>query len=499
MDNQEFMSRLEGVAKKLAGGKEAALASNPPAGQEKPEVDSKAHGSDPFETKEARFGDNSLAKCFLGLARADKQFHHLGADKVLENPRDYLRKRHGAEAGPLAGQYVVSDADLEAMIGTLLQRGQGKAGVPVVEFLSRGAGGYNAGAQVLDGAAQKGMFGQGGEMVRKALDTTVGGPLIRTDLDPLVYEAYLRDFPAAEVIRRIPANGKVHTYNQRTAPGTASTIGELGDMSGAATNSTYGQEQNSNISIIVSPRAIGLKARYAIQQSGMGYNVDGNDNLEIMGGLTAIANKNQSLMLQGNKTTAAKTLDDEEGLTGANDYDGLRTMLKDAGTSLTKAAGESYADAINRAVGQIMNAGGSVRNLLVLMSVGVRFQVNVEMQQFLRVNDRAPAGGLDTALSANGIVTLGEWLTRIMSVPAASQSQGLGYYTFGGNVVEDVDVIDPNGLAFAYLGSGTPVILELPIGFNNVLSQVYYPFLMNGLVCYIKAFHRKVRVPQQTI
>jgi hypothetical protein len=498
VNNQTLTDRLEKILGGLKDGKQAAQATQPPAGGEQPV--NKDTAPDPFAAQAQKFGGNSLADCFLKLARTDKQFHFLAVDRVLEDPRTFLRKRHGMDAAPhMRDQYVVSQADLDAMIGTMLQKGQGKEGMPFYEWLSASPSGGQKTAIALNEAAAKGVFGQGGEIIRRALDVASGGPLIRTDIDPLIYEAYLRSFPAYEVIRRIPANGIVHTYNQRTAPGTASTINDLGDMSTVATNSTYGQVQSSHIATIVSPRAIGLKLRYAVQQSGMNYNLDGDENLEITGAMSAIAKTSQTLMLQGNSSTAAKTLDDEEGLTDAKGFDGLRPILKGAGTSINKAAGESYVDAINRAVGQIINAGGNVQQLLVLLSVAVRFNVNLELQQFLRVNDRTPAGGVDTALSANGIVTLGEWLTRMLSVPAAAQGEGLGYYNYNAQVTEDVNIIDPMGMAFAYLGSGTPVILELPVGFNNQLSQVYYPFIMHGLVVFISAFHRKVRVPRQTI
>lgn len=500
MEHEDFVKRLEAVSKGIKGGKDAITATNPPAGRDKPEVDSKAAGADPFEAKLGKFGDNSISKNFLTLARADKQFHFLGEDSVLENPRAFLRKRHGIDAPEhLRGKHVVTPDQLEAIIGTLLLKGQGKEGVPFHEWLVRSDTGFDKTAPAIAQAAAKGAFGQNGSFIQRALDVTSGGPLIRTDIEQVVYEVYLRKFPAAESVRKIPANGIKHTYNRRTATGDAATIDDLGDMSAAMVNSTYGLEQNSHIATIVSPRAIGLKLRYAVQQSGMTYNLDGNDSLEIMAGLTAIAKKNQTLVLQGNSSTAAKTLDDEEGLTDAKGFDGLRTILKGAGTSITKANADAFVDCINKAVGQIMNAGGDVENLLVMMSVAVRFALNLEMQQFMRVTNKTPGGGFDTALSANGLVTLGEWLSKILSVPADAQGNGLGYYTFGGNVVEDIDVIEPSGLALAYLGSATPVILELPIGFNHQLSQVYYPFLMNGLVVYIPEFNRKVRVPRQSI
>jgi hypothetical protein len=500
MSIEELKKRFGAAIGGIEKGNAIASATVPPTAGEEPPVVNKDAGNNPFEAKFTRFGENSIAKSFLTLAREDKQFQHLGEDRVLENPSLYLRKKHGDEApDALRGKYVVQDQELEAIIGTLLQKGQGKEGVTLHDWMNGSDTGYNKTAMGLQDAAAKGLFGNNSEGVKKALDATTGAVLIRTDIEPVLYEVYLRRFPAAEVVRRIPANGIVHTYNRRTAPGDAVTITDLGDMSGAMVNSTIGQQQNSHIATIVSPRAIGLKFKYAVQQSGMNFNIDGNNNLELIAAMYAIANKNQTLVLQGNSSTASKTLDDEEGLTDANGFNGLRTLLKAGGTSINKATSDAFVDIVNKAVGQIMNAGGDVNNLLVFMSVAVRFALNLELQQFMRVTNKTPGGGFDTALSANGLVTLGEWLTKIMSVPANTQGTGLGYYTYSATTTEDIDVVDPAGLALAYLGSPTPVILELPIGFNHQLSNVYYPFLMNGLVFYTPEFGRKVRVPQQTL
>jgi len=149
---------------------------------------------------------------------------------------------------------------------------------------------------------------------------------------------------------------------------------------------------------------------------------------------------------------------------------------------------------INRAVGQIINAGGSARNLLVLCSLYTRFQINLELQGYLRVVNTVPGGGINTNLSSNGLVTLADWMARIVNVPADAQGNGLGNYSFNSSIVEDVNVLDLSTWALAYLGSATPSILELPVGFNNQLSRVYYPFYMVGLVGFVPSFNRKIRV-----
>lgn len=487
---KEYLDRLNGVTTQLSDGQKIQAAQQPEgkiADAGDAEIINKAVTRDPYEAKFAAFGHDELSKSFLRLAQLDnKQFGHLGVDAVLANPRGFLRAKHGPEAGEfLHGQYVVPDAALETMIHTLLRQ-------KVNPSMQKSVNDMQDGTKVADA-----LYMSGNDVIKRALDVTSGAALIREDLDQLIREAYLRDFPALEQFRTMPANGIVHTYNRRTAVGTAVTIDDLGDMSGSFSNSTYTKHAQAHIATIISPRAIGLKFQFAVQQSGMNFNVQGDNNLEIMGAMTAISKKVQAMLLQGNYTDAAKTLDDEEGLTDANGFDGVRALLKGGATSITKATSESYTDVINRAVGQIINAGGSSRSLMLLMSLGARFQVNLELQGYLRVlKEEAGNGAFPTNLSANGLVTLNDWLTRMINVPADAQNNGVGHYTFGGNTVEDISVLDVSTWGLAYLGSATPSILELPIGFNNQLSQVYYPFYMVGLVGFIQAFNRKIRVPR---
>jgi|GEM_PF-3254057 len=491
---QQLLKEARAIIARLEAGEAASAAvATPTDGAPASEAINKGLSGDPYEAKQSRY-ESPLSKMFLRLARKDKQFHFLGDDRVLEDPRGFLRAKHGPEAGEYhAGRYKVSDADLEAIIGTLMAMPPEERQTVFTQ-----ENGMKM-AQALDLAAKAGVFGEHSEILRRALDVSSGGPLIRTDLDPILYEAYLRDFPVLDEIRKIPANGVLHTFNQRTSPGSASTISDLGDMSGAFSNSSLSQFQSSHIATIVAPRAIGLKFQYAVQQSGMNYNVAGDENLEIVGAMLAMSKKVQTLILQGNFSTASKTLNDEEGLTDANGFDGIRSMLKGGSTSLTKATGDSYVDTINRAVGQIINAGGSARNLLVLCSLYTRFQINLELQGYLRVVNTVPGGGISTNLSANGLVTLADWMARIVNVPADAQGNGLGNYTFSGSPVEDIDVLDLSTWALAYLGSATPSILELPVGFNNQLSRVYYPFYMVGLVGFVPSFNRKIRVPNGSL
>lgn len=449
------------------------------------------------------FQTGSLQKSFQTLARSCKEFRHLEANKAMDNPQLFLRDTYVDMGG--RRKFVVSDMDLENMINVLLLEGSYHTNVKQDERHGEYVNNWNPEqsksiAQGFSKGLRAGAFGgrQETDVLAKSLDTTggSGGPLIRTDVDPMLREAYLRKFPLGDAVRRIPANGLVHTYDQRTAPGTAAFLTELGSLSATASDSTYIRSANSNIGVIGAQRQVSLKLQYAVAQSGMSFDLTGAGNLEVIGALTAIALVNQAAIAQGNFTDGGKTLDDEEGLTNTAAYDGLRTILKSAGTSVTKSVGESYMDAINRAVIGVLNAGGDVNSLTVLMSLGARFAIDQELINFYRIMNSTPAGGIATNLGSNGIMTVADTLTRFMPIPAATQGSGMGYYTLAGTVTEDLDVIDASNIALAYLGSPTPSVLELPVGYNNALSNVYIPFLMNGLCVFTTSFHRKVRIPR---
>lgn len=489
----QFTEGLNGIVDKLTKGKEVAAVAS---GEEKTGDITPVSKGVSADTKRG-FAGPSLEKSFEYLARVSPEFKHLGADRILEDPRHYLRQK-GAD-----DRYLVSDAELSKMLRALMARPAQDAfdngAVDFGEFTSKSGGLIESQFEI----AMKGnAFGGNTNIISKALDTTTGGVLIRVDLEPLLTEAYLRQFPAEEYIEKFPANGIRHSYNQITDIGAAVTISELGDMSSAVVNSTYARQQSTPIAIVVSPRAISLKAQFAVEQSGMNYGVTGgaNGNTEIVSAVRAIARKVQSLTFQGNQSVAAKTLNDEEGLTDTNAFDGFRWQLATGSTAITKGGGQAYRDVIDQATGQVINAGGTQENMMIFLSVGARRAINAELETvFLRINDSLGISPFDRNQSRAGIYTVGDYLTRFMNVPAGSQSEGIGYYTFATVATEDMYVMDPAGIGYPYLGSPNPTILELPTGFNHQLSRVFYPFIMRGLMIRVLGFNRKIRINRQIV
>lgn len=451
------------------------------------------------EERKAAFVD-PLRKSFEALVELSPAYRRLADQAVMDNPHQFLSQKGTDGKG-----HVVTIGQLEGMMQALLQKGRGQNGVPLEQWLA-GGGQKQAIEQHLEKALQGGFFGSG-SAVAKALDTTLssgvgGGALVRTDLEPFLYEAYLRSFPALEILRTFPSNGVVHSYDVRSALGNAVTVSELGDMvtAGADATSTIERRANANIAIIVSRRGLSLKLQFAVPQSGMSFPVAGTENLEVTGGITAIAKKNQALFLQGNYSTASKVLDDEEGLTDTNGYDGLRTLLKAAGTSKTFATGETHRQNLNKLIAQISNAGGNVSDLRILLSWGSEIAIEDEMDDFVRIiGTQTTETGVRRNIADGGFRSFGNILSRFLPVPMGAQAEGMGYYTLSSVVTEDMFVVDPQGMGLAFLGSPSPVILELPVGFDNKLQKIYIMFLMNGLVVNIPTFHRKYRIPRQIL
>lgn len=475
-----------------AGGDPKSAALNP----EENEIESKGLRGPQIDEK---FVD-PLRKNFEQLAKASPvHFGQLGAMRVLEDPYSYLREKNAD------GTYKIPTHQLD-----LMMRGMAAVNDTREKALAAGAtemGDWteqsgNQGTTVLDKmyqAAQGGQFGQNSESVQKTLDTSVGAALIRTDIEPILRETFLRYFPAYDALAKIPANGLKHTWNQKTAFGSAAFVSELGSLSATASDSTYTQQQSTNIAVIASQRSVGLKAMFASQQSGMNFNLTGAQNNEVVSAVQAIANLVQATIFQGNEAVGTGTISNEDGVYNTLGFTGLRQQLKGAGYSITKSS-ETYLQILNRAAGQLFDAGADLASVLMFLSVGAMNAVSNELQNILRILKGDQGGAVPANLAESGLTLLAGLLARPQMVPAqGTQANGIGYYTYSAAATEDIYVLDPMGTAMPYLGSPNPTILQLPLGYNNMLAQVYIPFMMVGLAVYVKNFNRKIRIPQQTL
>lgn len=491
---QESLAELTALLQKSAGAENVKSAANTPAPAAGTEVESKGLTSKDFDEKY----EDPMRKNFERLAKASPtNFGHVGAKSVLDDPYAFLRAKNAD------GSYKVKSADLDLMIKGMLainaEDPTAHGAVRLDEWASKSGNPSGTIEGAFDQAYSAKAFGDMSGQVRKALDSSSGAALIRQDIDPLLREAFNRVFPAYDMFPKIPANGIKHTWNQITAPGTASLLGELGDFSGTASGNSYSQTQSTNIAVVASQREIGLKAQLASQQSGMAFNLGGQNNQEVMGALTAIANVIQGQIFQGNESVSSKTVDDEDGATNALGFTGFRQQLKGASYSINKSS-DSYLTVLRRAIGQLFDAGADMNEVAVFCSIGANNALDAELEAFYKYVKAEAGAATPTNFSAAGLSMLNGILARIKPVPSGgAQANGIGYYTLSTVATEDMYVLDPNGTKLPYIGSPSPTILELPTGWGNHLSNTYVPFLMIGMAIYVKLFNRKIRLAKNTI
>lgn len=359
------------------------------------------------------------------------------------------------------------------------QARQKGTGVPLDMWLNRG--GYAA------QSAFSQIAGQVDPDIARAIDTGASAALIRQDLEPVLYELFVRTFPAFERFRKEPANGLTHTYNQITAYGDAQFMGELGTVTDDA--STY-VRQTTNVAILATRRGVSLKSTFAIAAGGMSYNAE---QLELQGGLRAMSHKMQQTIFGGHGTDSGGTAANELGLYDANGFTGLRSILNTARAKhadLDASTPDSFRRAINQACVEIMQAGGQA---------GIVWGNPFEKEKFDNQQDqnvRYMNNLVDVAVgvTTNAINTVFGPLPFAVvpgdSISAYAPATPIGGYT----TVRDVYVLDESTISLPYLGTDGPTVLDIPIGISGQLVHLYIIFGMWGLAVKAPQFSNKVRV-----
>lgn len=329
----------------------------------------------------------------------------------------------------------------------------------------------------------------GNETLLKAIDTTGAAPLIRQDLEPLIYALFVKVFPAWERFAKEPANGLVHAYNQQTAYGDAQFMSELGTVTDD--QNTY-VRQTSNVSIIGTRRGISLKSQFAVQAGGMGYNPE---QLELQGGLRAIAHKLQKTIFQGNASTASGAgASTELGAYDANGFTGLRSLLNSnrvVNVDPTAATPEDIRAAIDRACIPVMDAGGTVQSIYIRATDKTTF----DLQQDKNVRYMGNLTSVAPGVLTNAVNTVFGPLPLIV-IPGDSIGTYTATSTYSGNTVADVYVLDETTISMPYLGSDAPAVLEIPTGVSGQLTKMYILFGMWGLSVKAPGYSNKVRIKQ---
>lgn len=388
--------------------------------------------------------------------------------------------------------YDVRSALREKSNGDLMmlfseQARQKDKGIPLDYWL--GAGGQ-AVSDRFDGIS-----GEFTPEVQRALDTGGSAALIRQDLEPVLYELFIRMFPAFDRFRREPANGLVHTWNQITDYGDAQFMAELGTVQDD--RSTY-VRQTTNIAIISTRRGISLKARAAVPAGGMSWSPE---QIELQGGLRSIAHRMQQQIFSGHATDSGGTSSNELGLYDANAFTGLRSILNtsraynvDPATSPDTTGNIQFV--VDAAVEEIVAQGGGMPSILWSHPHEKRM---LSEQQATKTRIVLP----DQVNLAVG-VTASSINTAAGNLPwGVVPGDSINSYTYGGatqggvssgNTVRDLYILDESTITLPYLGSEGPTVLDIPVGVSGQLVHLYIVFGMWGLAVKAPTFSNKVRV-----
>ncbi len=320
--------------------------------------------------------------------------------------------------------------------------------------------------------------------IRKALDTAAGTPLIRQDLEPVLYELYIREFPAWERFPKEPANGLVHAYNRQTGYGDAKFMTELGTV----TDDTAAYERATTpISILATRRGVTLKNQYATLAGGAGFNPE---QLELQAGLRAMAHKMQKTIFQGNATVSSGTANDEDGEYDANAFDGLRKILAGNAEDVdpTGSTPENIRAAFNRlAIERLQSAG---RPSVIYLDPEAMGQFDLQQDDLVRYIER---DNISVGVTVQSVSTTAGRLPLFV-VPGDS----IGEYTKSAQTVSDAYVIDESNVSIPYLGSDGPTVLDIPMGVSGQLVRLFIIFGMWGFAVKATQFHGKVRIRRES-
>jgi hypothetical protein len=318
--------------------------------------------------------------------------------------------------------------------------------------------------------------------ITKALDSGSGSALIRQDLEPVMYELFVREFPAFDRLPKEPANGLVHAFNQVTSFGDAQFLSELGTVTDD--QGTY-VRQTTNVAILATRRGVSLKSQFAALQSGAGFNPE---NLELQGGMRAIAHKMQQTIFQGNATVSSGTASTEDGAYDPNSFDGLRKLLNTSravDVDPTASTPEDMRAAIDSALLEALNNGGTTS--MLYMRPNEKLTFDLQQDKNVQIIDRLT--NYNVGVNISGVNTV-FGLMPIQTVPGDS----IGTYTRSATLRADIYAIDERTLTIPYLGSPGPTVLDIPIGISGQLTHLYIIFGMWGLALKAPIFSNKIRV-----
>lgn len=323
--------------------------------------------------------------------------------------------------------------------------------------------------------------------IMRALDTSGAAALIRQDLEPILYELYIRTFPAWDRIAKEPANGLTHTFQRITSFGDAQFMPELGTVTDD--RSAY-ERDTTNVAVIATRRGVSLKSQFATVQSGSGFNPE---QLELTGGLRALAHRMQKQIFSGHSTDSGGTSSNELGAYDVNAFTGLRSTLNTSRAQNVQIDQDNALDLVRNAVDnacvEIMQVGPGTPTVAMVSPIE-HARYNQSQDKLVRYpGDRI---NIAPGVTTNGINTV-FGVIPLMSIPG----DAIGAYTssqYSNNEVRDLYLLDESSITMPYLGSEGPTVLEIPIGVSGQLTKLFIIFGMWGLAVKAPTFSNKVRI-----
>jgi hypothetical protein len=373
-----------------------------------------------------------------------------------------------------------SDVELQIMFAE--QATDKHAGIPLDLWLTAGGQGRVDGFGLLPG--------QVAPDVARAIDTTTAAALIRQDLEPILYELFVREFPGFDRFRREPANGLTHTWQQTTSYGDAQFMGELGTVTDDRSNYV---RQTTNIAIIATRRGVSLKSQFAVIAGGAGFNPE---QLEMTGGLRALAHRMQYQIFSGHGSNAAGTANNELGLYDPNAFTGLRSITNSSRAKTVDPINAVVANqqdmrrALNQASVEVMQQGGRTT-----MMWGSPLDKEIfDAQQDKNVRYIQDLVNIGVGVTTNAVNTVFGQLPYGVLVGDAIGSYVPDVLPSGWATARDIYLLDESGITMPYLGSEGPTVLDIPIGISGQLTHLFILFGMWGLAVKAPTFQNKVRV-----
>lgn len=361
---------------------------------------------------------------------------------------------------------------------------------------------------------QKGeIFGWDSPMIQNRIGATVvkevgtsitAGPVIRQDLNPMVYEVFVKQFPLIDMLEKRESNGLVDAFERQLNYSTRTedqplTIGETGAVNDDANQ--YVQD-TTNIAIFASRRGGSLKAAFGARAGGSPIDVVGR---EVEGGLLKIAHdfQTEAFRMQNADSSSNAAAGSQLGVYDQNGFKGLRyisetqmppTNVAEVDCTAFNADNNAVTDALSQVCNTIIDLGGNPD--MCLGSAAGREYLRKEAYtktRFVGGNNRLeviPGVFLPSFTLGNG-----EDLPYY-NIPGKSVGS-YAKYTAGagdGHTYIDIYVADTSMMSIVWLGAPTPTLIEVPLASDGTLRKLTIPYWMASLQVAVPMFLGKVRL-----